>query len=63
MTPADIIAIAVILLLIGAASVYIIREKKKGRRCIGCPDSKTCSGSCASCGGCHTENDEKTSEK
>ena len=63
MTPADIIAIAVILLLIGAASVYIIREKKKGRRCIGCPDSKTCSGSCASCGGCHGANDEKTNQE
>ena len=63
MQPADIIAIIVILLIVGAATAYIIKAKKSGRKCIGCPDSKTCSGSCASCGGCHAENDEKTSEK
>ena len=49
MTLVDYIAVAVILLLVGAASVYIIREKKKGCRCIGCPHSSSCSGACACC--------------
>ena len=49
MSPSDIISIAVIALIICAAAIYIIREKKKGRRCIGCPDSKTCGGSCCAC--------------
>ena len=44
----DIIVIAVVVLLVAAALVYIIRTKKKGR-CIGCPDSATCDGGCASC--------------
>lgn len=66
MTLADIIAIAVIVLIVGGAVAYIIKAKKSGQKCIGCPDSKTCgknqsacSGSCGNCGGgCHC-NDEK----
>lgn len=45
----DIIVIISILLIIGGALAYIIIAKKKGRRCIGCPDSKTCSGNCEHC--------------
>ena len=37
-----IITVAVLVLIIGGASVYIYREKKKGTRCIGCPDNATC---------------------
>ena len=47
----DIIAIAVIALLVGGAVAYIIRAKRSGQKCIGCPDSKTCSGKCSGCGG------------
>ena len=45
----NIIAVAVILLVIGAAVFYIVREKKRGKKCIGCPYSESC-GSCSSCG-------------
>ena len=46
----------IIVIIVGAAVVYIIKEKKKGVKCIGCPEGATCSGSCASCGGaCHTQ--------
>ena len=44
----DIIVIAVLALLVGAAVLYIVKTKKKGR-CIGCPDSATCDGGCAFC--------------
>ena len=44
----DIIVIAVLALLVGAAVWYIVKTKKKGR-CIGCPDSGSCSGNCAGC--------------
>ena len=47
---ADIIVIAVIVLIIGAALVYIIKAKKSGKKCIGCPDGG-CSGNCGE-GGC-----------
>ena len=50
------IIIAVLVLIVGGALAYIIKAKKSGQKCIGCPDSKTCSGSCsggcASCGRC-----------
>lgn len=57
----DYIAIAAIILTVGAAVFYIIRAKRRGQRCIGCPDAKTCSGHCASCQSCpHKE--EKNEE-
>lgn len=50
---ANIIAVVVILAIVGLAAYYIIRAKKRGRKCIGCPDSCRCgrSGN-SSCGGC-----------
>lgn len=44
-----IIAVAIILTVVGLALGYIIRQKKKGKGCIGCPDSKTCNGCCSGC--------------
>ena len=38
-----IIVIAVLVLIIGGAAAYIIKEKKSGTKCIGCPYSKECS--------------------
>ena len=46
----DIIIIAVIALIIGAAARDIYRENNRGPKCIGCPSPKTCGGSCG-CGG------------
>ena len=43
MVLADYIVIAVIVLIIGAASAYIIKAKKSGKKCIGCPNSGVCS--------------------
>ena len=39
----NIVVIAVIVLIVGLALAYVIKEKKKGVKCIGCPNSKTCS--------------------
>ena len=52
----DIIVIFIVACILGAAAGYIIKAKKKGRKCIGCPYSGSCSGSCSGCGGscgCH----------
>ena len=46
MSIVDYIAIAAILLVVGAATFYIIRAKKRGQKCIGCPYTKQCSGKC-----------------
>ena len=39
----EIIAIAAIALIIGGAVFYIIKAKKSGRKCIGCPNGGSCS--------------------
>lgn len=53
----DLIVGAVVLLIVGAAMIYIRKEKKKGVRCIGCPSAGTCSrsnGDGSACS-CHTD--------
>ncbi len=44
----DIIAVIVILIILGIAIGYIVRSKKKGVKCIGCPSGGDCS-KCNSC--------------
>lgn len=39
---ADIILILVLAAIVGAAILYIRKEKKKGVTCIGCPYAATC---------------------
>ena len=47
----DIITVAVIVLILALAAVYVIRAKKKGKKCIGCPTSGHCDGCCSgNCG-------------
>ncbi len=53
---ADFIAAAIVILTVGAALRYIIRAKKRGVRCIGCPDASGCC-SCG-CGAAHGKADE-----
>lgn len=42
----DIIALAVVLTVVALAAGYIIRAKRRGEKCIGCPHSGSCSGRC-----------------
>ena len=49
MSVADWIVLGIIVLIVGGAVGYIVRAKKKGAKCIGCPDAKRCGGSCATC--------------
>ncbi|MBQ8910814.1 MAG: FeoB-associated Cys-rich membrane protein [Oscillospiraceae bacterium] len=48
----DYIIIGIVLVIAGLSAWYIISQKKKGAKCIGCPSSKSCSGNCSSCGHC-----------
>lgn len=48
----NVIIIAVVLVIVGLAGLYIYKAKKSGKKCIGCPDSGSCSGHCKSCSGC-----------
>lgn len=47
---ADLIAGGLIAAVVLAAAFYVYKAKKSGKKCIGCPDSGSCSGGC--CGGC-----------
>ncbi len=48
----NFIIIAVLAVIIGAALAYVIKAKKSGAKCIGCPDAKKCSGNCSCCSSC-----------
>ena len=62
----EIIALIAISLIICGASAYIIKAKKSGKKCIGCPDSascsaKKCNGRCQSCScKCTSQGEENT---
>ena len=64
-----VVAVLIVALAVGGAIAYIIKAKKSGKKCIGCPDSASCSsgkcsGSCsACCCGCGTEKSEEPEEK
>lgn len=51
----DIIVIAIVVVLVGLAIGYIVRQKRSGARCIGCAHSKSCGSSGCGCG-CGEEN-------
>lgn len=46
----NVIVIAILVLVLGLAIGYIIKAKKRGVKCIGCPAGGC--GSCAQNGGC-----------
>ena len=51
----DIIVVAVLITIVGLAVYYIYRHKKKGGKCIGCPNANgNCKGYC-SCDGVSKE--------
>ncbi|MBQ8592651.1 MAG: FeoB-associated Cys-rich membrane protein [Lachnospiraceae bacterium] len=58
----DLIIVAILLIIIGAAIVYIVKAKKSGAKCIGCPSGGECSGKkggVCNCG-CHSDTKEES---
>lgn len=53
----NLIMIGILFLVIGSAIAYLIRQKKKGGHCIGCPAGGNCPsrncGELNSCSSCH----------
>jgi len=39
---ADIVIVVVLALILGIALLYMRKEKKRGVKCIGCPDAEVC---------------------
>ena len=52
----NILVMIILVAIFGGAIAYIIKSKKSGKKCIGCPGGCTCSkaGSCSgACGSCN----------
>lgn len=48
----NIVIIALVVLIVGAAACYIRRKRKQGAKCIGCPFGSSCPGNgCSGCSG------------
>ena len=58
MKPEESIAIIAIAVIMGFAIVYIIKAKKSGRKCIGCPDVATCPSKGKGGSSCHHVSDD-----
>ena len=70
----DFIVIGIIAAIVGGAVAYIIKAKRSGKGCIGCPDSATCGArrkaknhhpctscnSCPNCSACKTDDEKKS---
>ncbi|MBR2293873.1 MAG: FeoB-associated Cys-rich membrane protein [Clostridia bacterium] len=56
----DYIAIAAIVLIVGASVFYLVRAKKRGQKCVGCPYAKQCGGHCN--GGCESMTTENKND-
>lgn len=46
----NVIVVAILFVLIVVAIWYIVKEKKKGTKCIGCPYANSCSSKETGCG-------------
>ena len=47
---ANFLVIVILLVIIGASIAYIVKEKKRGVKCIGCPAAGSCSHNCQGSG-------------
>ena len=51
----SVLIIAILVLAIG----YVVKSKKSGRKCIGCPDAKSCPSAKNGCCSCFENEDGK----
>lgn len=50
---ADYVILGIFALIVAGSIYAIYRSKKKGNKCIGCPDGGNCARNCSGCsGGC-----------
>ena len=49
MSAIDYLLIAGVLFLLGVVVLFVVRSRQKGKKCIGCPHSESCSSGCSSC--------------
>lgn len=52
---ANLVVGSIVAVVIGAAIAYIVKEKKRGVTCIGCPNAQVCASKHGGNCGCHTK--------
>ncbi len=52
LTPQNITIAVLLAVIIGGAAWYVIRAKRRGGKCIGCPHSKSCASRQNGCSSC-----------
>ena len=57
----NFLVILVVAVIVGLAIAYIVREKKRGVKCIGCPSAATCPNSGKCMGNCRDNRDTQCS--
>ncbi len=56
----DYIVLGILVVILAAVIIYLVRQKKKGVKCVGCPHGKSCSScSCNCAAGTHLKDDIK----
>ena len=55
------IVIGILAAIVGAVVLYLVRAKKRGEKCIGCPYAKACGEKCG-CGE-HSKNDNQIKQQ
>ena len=48
----NIITTLILVAILGGAIAYIVKSKKNGRKCIGCPGGCSCGSKESTCGSC-----------
>ena len=49
----NLIIIAIVVVILALAIGYVVKAKKSGKKCIGCPSTGcSCKGGCKGCSGC-----------
>lgn len=46
----NIIIIALVAVAVGCAGLYVYKARKSGKKCIGCPESGSCTACSCGCG-------------
>ena len=58
----DVVVILILIAIVAGIVFYLVRAKKRGQTCIGCPYAKQCGGKCGgSCG--HQDADNGNTKK
>ena len=61
----NFVLIAILVLILGGATLYLIRAKKRGVKCVGCPSGSECGKNasvCSGCSGCASAETKETTE-